>query len=89
MSVALKVAVLTVSATRTQETDTSGAFLEEALREAVASGDLARIQAAVREHAKSLEGSAVLTEARRLRDVLRAQEQAQAQQRRKQWIPAG
>ena len=34
MSVALKVAVLTVSDTRTQETDTSGAFLEEALREA-------------------------------------------------------
>tara|TARA_B100000035_G_scaffold196737_1_gene168101 strand:- start:707 stop:1204 length:498 start_codon:yes stop_codon:yes gene_type:complete len=31
---ALKVAVLTVSDTRTQETDTSGAFLEEALREA-------------------------------------------------------
>ena len=34
MSAALKVAVLTVSDTRTQETDTSGAFLEEALREA-------------------------------------------------------
>ena len=34
MSVALKVAVLTVSDTRTQETDTSGAFLEEALRDA-------------------------------------------------------
>ena len=34
MGVALKVAVLTVSDTRTQETDTSGAFLEEALREA-------------------------------------------------------
>ena len=34
MSVALKVAILTVSDTRTQETDTSGAFLEEALREA-------------------------------------------------------
>ena len=34
MSVALRVAVLTVSDTRTQETDTSGAFLEEALREA-------------------------------------------------------
>ena len=33
MSAALKVAVLTVSDTRTQETDTSGAFLEEALRE--------------------------------------------------------
>ena len=32
MSAALKVAVLTVSDTRTQETDTSGAFLEEALR---------------------------------------------------------
>jgi len=31
---ALKVAVLTVSDTRTQETDTSGAFLEEALLEA-------------------------------------------------------
>jgi molybdenum cofactor biosynthesis protein B len=31
---ALKVAVLTVSDTRTQETDTSGAFLEGALREA-------------------------------------------------------
>jgi len=31
---ALKVAVLTVSDTRTQETDTSGAFLEEALRDA-------------------------------------------------------
>jgi len=31
---ALKVAVLTVSDTRSQETDTSGAFLEEALREA-------------------------------------------------------
>ena len=30
----MKVAVLTVSDTRTQETDTSGAFLEEALREA-------------------------------------------------------
>ena len=29
----MKVAVLTVSDTRTQETDTSGAFLEEALRE--------------------------------------------------------
>ena len=34
MSLALKVAVLTVSDTRTQETDTSGAFLEEALRDA-------------------------------------------------------
>lgn len=34
MSIALKVAVLTVSDTRTEETDTSGAFLEEALREA-------------------------------------------------------
>ena len=34
MSTALKVAVLTVSDTRTQETDTSGAFLEEALRDA-------------------------------------------------------
>ena len=34
MGSALKVAVLTVSDTRTQETDTSGAFLEEALREA-------------------------------------------------------
>ena len=34
VSAALKVAVLTVSDTRTQETDTSGAFLEEALREA-------------------------------------------------------
>ena len=34
MSAALKVAVLTVSDTRTQETDTSGAFLEETLREA-------------------------------------------------------
>ena len=34
MGAALKVAVLTVSDTRTQETDTSGAFLEEALREA-------------------------------------------------------
>lgn len=33
MGAALKVAVLTVSDTRTQETDTSGAFLEEALRE--------------------------------------------------------
>ena len=33
MSAALKVAVLTVSDTRTQDTDTSGAFLEEALRE--------------------------------------------------------
>ena len=32
MSAALKVAVLTVSDTRTQETDTSGAFLEEELR---------------------------------------------------------
>jgi molybdenum cofactor biosynthesis protein B len=31
---ALKVAILTVSDTRTQETDTSGAFLEGALREA-------------------------------------------------------
>ena len=30
----MKVAVLTVSDTRTQETDTSGAFFEEALREA-------------------------------------------------------
>lgn len=34
MGAALKVAILTVSDTRTQETDTSGAFLEEALREA-------------------------------------------------------
>ena len=34
VSAALKVAVLTVSDTRTQETDTSGAFLEEALRDA-------------------------------------------------------
>ena len=34
MGAALKVAVLTVSDTRTQQTDTSGAFLEEALREA-------------------------------------------------------
>ena len=34
MGAALKVAVLTVSDTRSQETDTSGAFLEEALREA-------------------------------------------------------
>ena len=34
MSAALKVAVLTVSDTRTQETDTSGAFLEEALQDA-------------------------------------------------------
>ena len=34
MGAALKVAVLTVSDTRTQETDASGAFLEEALREA-------------------------------------------------------
>ena len=34
MSAALKVAVLTVSDTRTQETDTSGAFLEAALRDA-------------------------------------------------------
>ena len=34
MGAALKVAVLTVSDTRTQETDTSGAFLEGALREA-------------------------------------------------------
>ena len=34
MGAALKVAILTVSYTRTQETDTSGAFLEEALREA-------------------------------------------------------
>ncbi len=33
VSAALKVAVLTVSDTRTQETDTSGAFLEEALRD--------------------------------------------------------
>ena len=34
VSAALKVAVLTVGDTRTQETDTSGAFLEEALRDA-------------------------------------------------------
>ena len=34
MGAALKVAVLTVSDTRTQETDTSGAFLEEALLDA-------------------------------------------------------
>ena len=34
MGAALKVAVLTVSDTRRQETDTSGAFLEGALREA-------------------------------------------------------
>ena len=34
MGAALKVAVLTVSDTRSQETDTSGAFLEEPLREA-------------------------------------------------------
>ena len=34
MGAALKVAVLTVSDTRSQDTDTSGAFLEEALREA-------------------------------------------------------
>jgi molybdenum cofactor biosynthesis protein B len=34
VSAALKVAVLTVSDTRTQETDTSGAFLEKALRDA-------------------------------------------------------
>ena len=34
VSAALKVAVLTVSDTRTQETDTSGAFLEEALLDA-------------------------------------------------------
>ena len=34
MGAALKVAILTVSDTRTQETDTSGAFLEEALLEA-------------------------------------------------------
>lgn len=34
VSAALKVAVLTVSDTRTQETDTSGAFLEEALHDA-------------------------------------------------------
>ena len=34
VSAALKVAVLTVSDTRTQETDTSGAFLEEAIRDA-------------------------------------------------------
>ena len=34
MSAALKVAVLTVSDTRTRDTDTSGAFLEEALGEA-------------------------------------------------------
>ena len=34
MSAALKVAVLTVSDTRTRDTDTSGAFLEEALAEA-------------------------------------------------------
>ena len=34
MGAALKVTVLTVSDTRSQETDTSGAFLEEALREA-------------------------------------------------------
>ena len=34
MGAALKVAVLTVSDTRTQETDTSGALLEGALREA-------------------------------------------------------
>ena len=34
VSAVLKVAVLTVSDTRTQETDTSGAFLEEALRDA-------------------------------------------------------
>ena len=34
MGAALKVAVLTVSDTRTQKTDTSGAFLEEALRDA-------------------------------------------------------
>jgi len=34
VSAALKVAVLTVSDTRTQETDTSGAFLEEALQDA-------------------------------------------------------
>ena len=34
MGAALKVAILTVSDTRTQETDTSGAFLEGALREA-------------------------------------------------------
>ena len=34
MSAALKVAVLTVSDTRTRDTDTSGAFLEEALLEA-------------------------------------------------------
>jgi molybdenum cofactor biosynthesis protein B len=34
LSAALKVAVLTVSDTRTQKTDTSGAFLEEALRDA-------------------------------------------------------
>ena len=34
MGAALKVAVLTVSDTRSQETDTSGAFLEGALREA-------------------------------------------------------
>ena len=34
MGAALRVAVLTVSDTRRQETDTSGAFLEEALRDA-------------------------------------------------------
>ena len=34
MGAALKVAVLTVSDTRTQEADASGAFLEEALRDA-------------------------------------------------------
>ncbi len=34
MGAALKVAILTVSDTRSQETDTSGAFLEGALREA-------------------------------------------------------
>ena len=34
MSLVLKVAVLTVSDTRTHQTDTSGAFLDEALRDA-------------------------------------------------------
>ena len=57
---------------------------EQALITAIASADLATLQAAVREHADAAGDSAVLAEARRTRDALKEQQQKQKRQQRLQ-----
>ena len=69
VSAALKVAVLTVSDTRTQETDTSGAFLEEALRDAghdiadrqIVIDDVYQLRAIVSQWIAEPDGEVILT----------------------------